>query len=120
MHYAVMRDCLLDRLYAKGECVSAEAAMRWPEHVEAIKTDKIDSGAGNQHPNEKVSCDEISEPGPGGIDSGGGILGGGVSLESMTRGELRAWAARHHPGAKVPWGRKADMAEAVRRLCRGR
>lgn len=119
MHYVVVRDCLLDRLYAKGERVCADTAGHWPEHVEAVGAYADNSETSNQEPDSKNLRHKESTPNKMPCGNGG-LLHDGTPLTAMTRKELRAWAAVHYPGAVVPWGRKADMAEAVRRLDRGR
>lgn len=118
MDHVIVRDCLLDRLYARGERVDADAARRWPEHVEAVAADADDTEAGDQTPNEKQRQQQgQSQKTPRAVREP--TLSDGTSPASMTRRQMRAWAAARHPGRTLAWGRRADMAARLMALDRG-
>ena len=118
MDHVTVRDCLLDRFYARGERVDADAARRWPEHVEAVAAAMDAMEPGDQAPNEKQREQQRQARKTSRTDQEP-TLSDGTSPASMTRRQMRAWAAARHPGRTLAWGRRADMAARLAALDRG-
>lgn len=107
MHYQCLRECWLDRLYARGERVGPEVAARWPEHFAPCEPHADDSD-----PESSMPKDTGREAPP--------ALADGTPLAGLRRWQLRRLARTRHPGRDIPWGRTKDMIAALLRLEHGR